>query len=79
MKKPPTPKLVTVAIITTITVVFWVFLGVYNILIGTKDTIVPADLLKPIEPSLEIEILNMLENKMFIDEGQEIPFTITKE
>lgn len=68
MKRLPTPRLVTVAAFTTITVIFWVFYGVYTVLTKKADININPDLLKPIDPKLETETLKTLEEKIFYEE-----------
>lgn len=70
MKKTRAPRLVTVAIFTTITIIFWIFFSLYNILTTQKDVQVNPRLLEPIDPSLNVELLNSLEEKTFYEEGE---------
>jgi hypothetical protein len=69
MKKPPAPKLVTVAIFTTITVIFWIFFSVYTVLTQTPDIKVPPELLVPIDPTLDIEALEELSQRVHFEES----------
>jgi hypothetical protein len=68
MKKPPAPKLVTVAIFTTITVIFWIFFSVYQVLTQAPDIKVPPELLEPIDPTLDIETLEELSDRVHYEE-----------
>ena len=77
MKKPPAPKLVTVAILTTITVIFWVFFSVYEIITSQEKLTIPQELMNPIDPNLDLETLEKLPLKYFVEEGQEKPLPIT--
>ncbi len=70
MKKPKAPKLVTVAIFTTITIIFWVFISLYNIIMSTPDINVDPELLEPINPNLEKEALDRLEGRIFFEDGE---------
>lgn len=72
MKKPKAPQLVTVAIFTTITVIFWVFLSVYRVLTKASPPEVPAEILAPISPNLDINALNNLEGRVFFEETEVI-------
>ena len=76
MRKLKAPRLVTVAIITTITIIFWIFISVYTILTTKAPVTVPPEILEPIDPSLDIGILDQLEKKGFIEEG-EVPINIS--
>lgn len=70
MYKPKPPKLVTIAVITTITVIFWVFFGLYQILTRKPDVDVPQNLLEEINPNLDTTVLNQIQNRLFFEEGQ---------
>lgn len=78
MKKPPTPKLVTVAIFTTVTIVFWVFFSVYRILISNPDINIPKEILEPMDTTLDTKTLEGLPNRSFTEEGQEKPLPIIR-
>ena len=70
MKRPSAPKLVTVAITTTITIVFWVFFTLFQILTGEPDPVVDPKLLEPIVPELQIETLSVLKDRVFFQESR---------
>lgn len=72
MKKPPAPRLVTVAIFTTITVIFWIFYGVYEVLTKEQDIKVPPELLETIEPNLDTNSLETIEKRVYF-EGDQSP------
>jgi hypothetical protein len=78
MYKPKPPKLVTIAVITTITVIFWVFFGLYEILTRQSEIDVPQALLQEIDPSLDTTVLNQIQSRLFFDEGQVEPIPKTK-
>lgn len=76
MRKPPTPTVVTMVVFTTVTVVLWIFISVYNILIKKVDVDVPEKLLTPIDTSLDTNALQKISEKDFYEEGQEKPFDV---
>ena len=69
MKKPKAPRLVTVAIFTTITIIFWVFFSLYGIFTSKAPVEVDPKLLEPLDPSLDINALTQLEGRVFFEEG----------
>jgi hypothetical protein len=73
MKKPKAPRTVTVAIFTTITVIFWVFFSLYNVLTSKPAVDVDPKLLEPINPNLNNEILDSLDGRVFIEQGEALP------
>lgn len=73
MRKPKTPGLVSVAISTTITIIFWIFIALYQILTAGPDPVVDPNLLKQIDPTLDTSLLNTLDSKVYFEEGQSGP------
>jgi len=76
MRKPPTPTIVTLVVFTTVTVILWIFISVYNILINKPVVDVPQELLEPINASLDTAQLQKISEKVFFEEGQETPFSV---
>ncbi len=79
MKKQKAPRLVTVAVFTTITLIFWVFMSLYEIITSTPDIEVDPELLKPIDPTLDQEALVRLDNRLYFEEGQTHSPSVIKE
>jgi hypothetical protein len=74
MRKLKAPRLVTVSILTTITLIFWVFLSLYNVLVSKPKVDVDQNLLDPLDPSLDTQTLDTLDERIFFEEG-EVEFT----
>ena len=70
MKGPKPPKIVVVLIVTTITIIFWVFLSVYEVLRKTPDLNIPDAVLKPLTPSLDQTSLGELPARVFYSEEE---------
>ncbi|KKQ53354.1 hypothetical protein A2865_03850 [Candidatus Woesebacteria bacterium RIFCSPHIGHO2_01_FULL_39_17] len=68
MRKPKAPHLVTVAIFTTITTIFWIFFSLYRILATESLPKVDPKLLEPLNPELDREALNLLEERVYFEE-----------
>lgn len=73
MKKPKAPKLVTVAITTTITIIFWIFFTLYQVLTTKPSPSVDPNLLKPIDANLNSESLEKVKDRIFHEEGSFVP------
>ena len=75
MKKPSPPSIITVAVITTITIIFWVFFEVYQILTGEVDVEISQQLLKPLNPTLNQEVLSSLKGRIEFDKDSVTHFS----
>lgn len=73
MFKPKPPRLVTITVVTTITIVFWVFFSLYQIVTKKPESEVPPDLLREFSPHLDTATLNSVQNRLFYEEGQVAP------
>jgi hypothetical protein len=69
MHKPKAPRLVTVAITTTITIIFWIFLTLYRVLTTKPAPSVDPILLAPIDATLDVESLEKIKGRVFFEEG----------
>jgi len=69
MKKPKAPRLVTVAIVTTITIIFWVFFSLYTVFTSKPPATIDPKLLLPLDPNLDTNALRQLEERVFFEEG----------
>ncbi len=77
MKKPRAPRLVTVAIFTTITIIFWVFFSLYKVFTSLEPVSVDPKLLEPLTPTLDTNALSQLEGRVFFEEGEvAAPFAV---
>lgn len=68
MKKLKPPRIVTILVITTVTVVLWVFFTVYRILTSENPVVIEPNLLEKLNPTLDTETLTGLENKLYYDQ-----------
>jgi hypothetical protein len=73
MKRPKAPRLVTVAITTTITIIFWIFLTLYQVLTTKPTPSVDPQLLEPIDATLDIDSLESIGSRVFFEEGSFVP------
>lgn len=76
MRKSKAPHLVTIAIITTVTIIFWIFFDVYRIFTTTPPVDVSEELLQPITATLDTEALKNIESRIFFEEDQIPEFLI---
>ncbi|MEK7112802.1 MAG: hypothetical protein AAB875_05755 [Patescibacteria group bacterium] len=70
MKKSKTPKLVTLAILTAIVTAFWVFFSVYRVFTNEPPLNVPAEILEPISPTLDSDVIDKIQGRIFFSEGE---------
>lgn len=66
------PNLKLFAILTTVTVFVWIGTGVYQIINKRTLEDIPANVLAPIDPSLDTSSLNDIEKRRFF-EGASVP------
>lgn len=66
-----TPGLITIAILTIITAVFWTFFSVLRIFMTKEEDVeIPEKILAPLNPQLNSAALDSLGSRKFIEEGQ---------
>jgi hypothetical protein len=69
MKKNKVPGIVTIAILTLITIVFWIFFNVYRVFTIKPPTPVPEEILAPLDPNLDMNVLSKLSERRYVDEN----------
>lgn len=70
MKKEKTPNIVSLAILTLITSIIWIFFSLYRVFTDKSDIKVSQEILEPLSPSLNEEIISEIENRVFIEQNQ---------
>jgi hypothetical protein len=70
MKKRKTPTAVTTAILTLITIFCWAGFEVYRSLTIKPIPPVPAEILNPLDPTLDTASLNSLNQRLFLNENE---------
>ena len=70
MPKTKPPRIVTILIVSTITIVFWVAIDVYRALAIKPADPVPGEIIAPIDPNLDETALRSLEQRVYIEEDQ---------
>lgn len=73
MKKTKLPGAVTLAILTLITVIFWVFFSVFRVLTTKSSPKIPGEILEPISPNLKSEIVKQMETRIYFEKNQNLP------
>ncbi len=69
MKKIKTPTAVTSAGLTLITIFFWAAFEVYRALTIKIPPPVPKEIVNPLDPTLDTQVLNNLSQRLFFQEG----------
>lgn len=70
MKNIKAPKLVTIAILSLITAVFWVGFEIFRAFTVKPEPPVEATIISPINPTLDVATLSSLQDKVFFEESQ---------
>ena len=72
MKKNKLPNIVSTAILTLIVILSWIVLSVLRVFTTEPTPPVSADILSPINATLDTNSLEMLENRIFFERGKDI-------
>lgn len=64
------PKLVTIAILTVITIVFWIGFGIYRIFTKSESTPLASDVTLPLSPTLDQSVLSGLKNRLVLTDNE---------
>ena len=75
MEKQKTPNLVVIGVLTLITIVLWIGLGAFRAFTSEAPSKVPAEILEPLSPSLDVETLGEISSRLFFEE-YELPETV---
>lgn len=70
MKKIKLPNGVAILVLTLITVVMWVSFSIYHAVGKKPDVKVPTEVSKPLSPTLDVEVINMIESRSYLDDSQ---------
>lgn len=70
MKKTKLPNIVAILILTLITAVMWVSFSIYRAFAVKPNAEVPEEISKPLSPTLDIDTINTIESRLFIDDSQ---------
>jgi len=73
--KKKVPSIVSIAILTVITSVFWLFFSAFRTFTKKEKVEVPPEILAPLNPKLDQKALEMLDSRYYIEEDQ-IPDTV---
>lgn len=69
IRRQKVPKLVNLAVMTTITIFVWIFFDVYRTIRKTPDIDVDKAILEPIVPNLDTETLKDIEKGIYFEKG----------
>lgn len=78
MKKSKLPGILTILILTLITMVVWISLSIYWALSKKSDPSVPEEISKPLTPTLDMDSLNNIQSRLFLDDSQIPEIVITQ-
>lgn len=70
MKNIKAPKLVTIAMLSMITVVFWVGFEIFRAFTVKPEPPVDAKIILAIDPTLDTATLSKVKNKIFLENSQ---------
>lgn len=70
MKKQKLPTLVVIAILTTVTIVFWIIYSLYNSIVSKPVLNIPSGVLDEVSPEIDIPALDKIGQRVFFEEDQ---------
>lgn len=70
MQNQKLPNLVTIAVLTVITIFFWIGLEVYRVLSTKPAPSVPEEILAPLNPELDTITLDKLEERVYLEPSE---------
>ncbi len=70
MKPPKIPSIISLIILTTITLIFWVLFEVLRAFIAKPSTSVPQEITQSLSPSLDTNTVNEMQSAVFFDKSQ---------
>lgn len=76
MKKNSLPKPITILILTLLTALVWAGLSIYRTIAVKPPTPVSEDILKPLTPSLNTEVIQKIESAIFIPDSEIPPMSV---
>ena len=69
MKKQKQPRIITLVILTTITVLTWASFEVWRAFINPQPAIVNSKILRPIDPNIDTKTLDNLTRKIYFPDS----------
>ena len=70
MRKPGTPSIVSIAILTVLTLVLWITLGVVRLLGEAPEAEVTSETLEALSPELNTQTLVNLQSRIYFEESE---------
>ena len=70
MKKEKIPNIVTLAILTLITSILWIFFSLYRVFTEKSEIKVSQEILEPLSPTLNEIAISEIEKGVFIEQNQ---------
>ena len=65
MKNNKTPTVIILIILTSITIIFWVFIDIYYVFAKKTTATVSEQILLPVDPKLDTEVINQMEERIY--------------
>ncbi|EKE06363.1 MAG: hypothetical protein ACD_19C00016G0036 [uncultured bacterium] len=58
------PSIIILLILTLITILFWISFSIYSAFSNKPEPVVTEDVIKQLDPKLDIETINIIRNKI---------------
>lgn len=70
MKQAKLPNLVSILILTLLTITMWISLSIYRAITSKPAPAVPQTVSQPLTPSLDVDSINKIESRLYLDDAQ---------
>lgn len=68
MKNKKYPSLVRLIFVTTLTIIIWIAITVYHVIVKESPVIIDENISQPIDPSLNQDVMQAIEEGHFIEQ-----------
>ena len=77
-KQIKAPAIVTIAVLTVITVVFWIGFETFRLVTKKPEAPVPPEIIAPLNPTLDANVITKLQQRVYLKEEEIGNIIITK-
>lgn len=65
MKNKKTPDIIVLIILTSVTLIFWTIVSIYNAYYTPAESNIDSNILAPLDPNLDLKTLQDIETRIY--------------